>query len=96
MKKIITLLFFMLSLNTFAMVEYKAKVMGMVCSFCANGIEKQLKTVDDVIGVKVDLDNYLVHVQAKNKLDTELLEKKIVEAGYKVEEIQEVNEKMDK
>ena len=92
MKKLILLIFLTLSFNSFAMVEYKAKVMGMVCSFCAEGIEKQLTSLKGIIGVKVDLDNYLVHIQSKAALEEKDITKKIVDAGYKVESIEEVKD----
>lgn len=38
------------------------KVNGMVCSFCAQGIEKNFKKRKEVKEVKVDLDNMLVHL----------------------------------
>lgn len=97
MKKIIVLFLTLISINSFGLEDYKVSVSGMVCSFCANGIEKQLKEVEDIIAVNVNLDKFLVNIQSRKILDEELIRKKIVDAGYKVDKIERVvNEKMDK
>ena len=59
MKKIAYLLLIFLSLNSYAATQ-RIEVMGMVCAFCAQGIEKSLQTIKDVNDVYVNLDNYFV------------------------------------
>ena len=43
----------------------KATVNGMVCGFCATGIEKTFKAQPEVKTVDVDLENKLVTIQTK-------------------------------
>ncbi|MEY3910488.1 MAG: hypothetical protein RIT47_1199 [Pseudomonadota bacterium] len=37
----------LISLNGFATPSYKVTVNGMVCSFCAQGIEKKMKALSE-------------------------------------------------
>ncbi len=64
----------------------KATVNGLVCSFCATGIEKSFKAQPAVDQVKVDLDSKLVTVQTKQgkTLDDATVTKVITDAGYSV------------
>ncbi len=64
-------------------------VKGMVCSFCAQGIEKKLKTFKEVQSVNVDLDTKKVVVQATDDkiLTQDVLKKTIKDAGYDVVDI---------
>jgi mercuric ion binding protein len=64
----------------------KAKVNGMVCGFCATGIEKTFKAQPEVKAVNVDLEHKLVTVSMKEgqTLDDAKLKKLITNAGYTV------------
>ena len=64
----------------------KATVNGMVCGFCATGIEKTFKTQKEVKTVNVDLQNKLVTIQTKEgqTIDDAKLKKLIGNAGYSV------------
>lgn len=67
----------------------KATVNGLVCSFCATGIEKTFKKEPAVESVKVDLDNKLVTINTKadQKLDDATITKLVQDAGYTVTNI---------
>lgn len=69
-----------------AATTVKATVNGMVCAFCAQGIEKRLSELPAVQAVFVDLKQRLVAVEAKDGqvLDTKVLESEIKDAGYDV------------
>jgi cation transport ATPase len=76
-----------LSLCSVAAAEtIKATVNGMVCGFCATGIEKTFKAQREVKTVNVDLQNKLVTVQTKEgqTIDDAKLRKLIGNAGYSV------------
>ncbi len=62
-------------------------VKGMVCGFCAQGIEKKLKTLAPVSSVKVDLETKTVELKIKDDLDVSdaQINKLVTEAGYDVE-----------
>ncbi len=67
----------------------KASVNGLVCSFCATGIEKTFNAQPEVEKVHVDLDNKLVTVNTKpgQKLDDVTVTKFITDAGFSVTNI---------
>ena len=64
----------------------KASVNGLVCAFCATGIEKTFRAQAEVEDVIVDLDNKLVTVKTKKKqsIDDVKLTQLITDAGYSV------------
>ncbi len=66
-------------------------VNGMVCAFCAQGIEKRLSKMPETQGVFVDLKKKIVAVQAKEgmTLDKKLLQSEIKDAGYDVTKIED-------
>ena len=76
-----------LSLSAVASADtIKAKVNGMVCGFCATGIEKTFKAQPEVENVTVDLEHKLVTVSTKQgrTMDDAKLKKLIANAGYSV------------
>ena len=72
--------------HTAAADTIKATVNGMVCGFCATGIEKTFKAQQEVKTVNVDLQNKLVTIQTKEgqTIDDAKLKKLIGNAGYSV------------
>jgi len=72
----------------------KITVNGMVCAFCAQGIEKRLSKLPTTQHVFVDLKNRLVAVEAKpgQKFDTRVVREEIENAGYEVAKIEEVSQ----
>ena len=70
----------------FAAESVKITVNGMVCAFCAQGIEKRLGKLPSTQAVFVDLKKRVVAVEAKpgQKLDDKLIRAEITDAGYDV------------
>lgn len=70
----------------------KAQVNGMVCAFCAQGIEKKLRAMTQTEDVFVDLKNKLVAVQLKEgqALSSDTITDLIKDAGYDVSKIETV------
>jgi periplasmic mercuric ion binding protein len=64
--------------------ELKVGVKGMVCAFCAQGIEKRFKAHDEVESVKVSLQNKFVELKFKEgkRLSKEKIAEILKEAGY--------------
>ena len=64
----------------------RATVNGMVCGFCATGIEKTFRAQPEVKTVDVDLENRLVTIQTKQgqTLDDSKIKKLLGNAGYSV------------
>lgn len=88
MKKLIVILSFF-SLSAFA-GEINVKVSGMVCSMCAQGIQKKFSKVDSVKSLTVNLDNKVVQIQTKEGQDVsdKVINELIKEAGYNVANIE--------
>jgi len=68
---------------------YRISVNGMVCSFCAQGIEKRLKSVAGIESVRIDLSKGMVEVTARSgaSLDPATLKQAVRDAGYDVRRI---------
>jgi mercuric ion binding protein len=81
---------FLTSLSIFATPSYKVTVNGMVCSFCAQGIEKKMKALNETKDVYVGLKNRLVVVEVKDglTLSQDSIKKIIKDAGYEVKSIE--------
>jgi copper chaperone CopZ len=64
----------------------KVTVNGMVCAFCAQGIEKTLSKMPEAKSVYVNLEKKLVAVEPKDgmKLDLKKISAGITDAGYDV------------
>lgn len=79
----------LLSVPAFAETLF-IRVNGMVCGFCAQGIEKKFKEESTVQEVKVDLGQKLVTVQTKEneKLSDEKVRAIISDAGYALKGIE--------
>lgn len=70
------------------------KVLGLVCEFCAQSIEKVLMNTDQVASVDVDLDKALVTIIMKEgqTFTNEAITASIKDAGYAVESIHHMTE----
>ncbi len=95
MKKIIIAL--VMGIGAFPSIaanSIKVTVNGMVCSFCAQGIEKRLSKMGATKDVLVDLKKKTVAVAAKDgqALDAKAISAEIVDAGYDVVKIEPVSQ----
>ena len=88
MKKIIFLIAIISSGGQSYALTQKIEVLGMVCAFCAQGIEKNFKATDNVDDVFVSLENYFVAIEAKYGLDNKFIMEVINDAGYDVQKIE--------
>ena len=93
MKKLALLSILLFSLNSNAVTK-KIEVLGMVCAFCAQGLEKSLKSEINIKDVFVNLENYFVAIESKDGkvIDDKLITKIITEAGYDVKKIEVVSD----
>ncbi len=66
------------------------QVNGMVCSFCAQGIEKKFKAEEAVENVTVKLEDHQVTLALKDgkPLTDEKIKSLLTDAGYTVEKIE--------
>lgn len=87
MKKLFIAIVIIATLSGPAYAEtIKASVNGLVCAFCATGIEKTFKAQTAVDTVNVDLENKLVTITTKPQqvLDDKTITDLITDAGYSV------------
>ncbi|XHS77293.1 heavy-metal-associated domain-containing protein [Burkholderiaceae bacterium UC74_6] len=85
-KTLIALAFALATAPAMAASSLKFTVNGMVCAFCAQGIEKRIGKMGATQAVLVDLKKKFVVVEAKEgqTLDPKAITAEIVEAGYDV------------
>ena len=91
-KSILTLALGLSAFPAFAAESTVATVNGMVCAFCAQGIEKRLSALPATKAVFVDLKQRIVAVEAKDgqPLDGKRITAEITEAGYDVTRLETV------
>ncbi len=82
--KMLILMTVFFALSAFA-AETTVNVKGMVCSMCAQGLEKKFSEAG-VDKIHVDLDKKLVHLEGKDLSDEEI-RKIITWAGYEAGDI---------
>jgi copper chaperone CopZ len=72
----------------------KLTVNGMVCAFCAQGIEKRVSALPATQAIHVDLAGKVVAVEARpgQTLDLAKITAEITEAGYAVTKTETVNQ----
>ena len=80
----------LLSNVAFAAQTIKANVNGMVCAFCAQGIEKKMRALSQTKDVYVNLKQRLVAVEVKDgqTLSNDTVKDIVKNAGYEVTSIE--------
>lgn len=75
-----------------AATSIKAEVNGMVCAFCAKGIEKKLNAMPEGKGAFVDLKSRVVVMELKEGQDVSIdkFTQVIKDAGYTVSKVEKV------
>lgn len=70
----------------------KLSVNGMVCAFCAQGIEKRLTAMPETGPLYINLSKKVVAVEAKpgQTLNVDRLKSEVKEAGYEVTSVEMV------
>ena len=82
---------------SFAATSIKATVNGMVCAFCAQGIEKRISSMPAAKAVFVDLKKKTVAIEAKEgqTLDGNAIKAEITDAGYDVVKLETVQKSVE-
>lgn len=93
MKKILYFLLLFLSFTSYSATQ-RIELMGMVCAFCAQGIEKSFGSVAHVKDIFVSLENYFVAIESKDgkSIDEKQIRTIITDAGYDVQKIEVVSD----
>ncbi len=84
--RLLTLIISLTVCSIVAADTIRATVNGMVCGFCATGIEKTFRAQPEVKSVDVDLENRLVTIETKQgqRLEDAKIKKLLGDAGYSV------------
>jgi mercuric ion binding protein len=82
---------------SFAATSIKATVNGMVCAFCAQGIEKRISSMPATKAVYVDLKKKTVAIEAKEgqTLNGNAIKAEITDAGYDVVKLETVQKTVE-
>ena len=93
MKKIILIVTLFLSMKTYALTN-RIEILGMVCAFCAQGIEKSFISDENVKDVFVNLKEYFVVIESKDgkSIDEKHIRTIVNDAGYDVRNIKIVSD----
>jgi copper chaperone CopZ len=88
MKKLLLVTLMLGALNVMA-ETVDVKVSGMVCSMCAQGIQKKFSGQESIKKLNVDMDNKLVTIETKDgaTISDDTIKTLITEAGYNVADI---------
>ena len=92
-KKNLLLVTLFLSMNIYAQTQ-RIEVLGMVCAFCAQGIEKSFSIDENIKDVFVNLENYFVVIESRDgqSIDENYITTIITDAGYDVQKIEVVSD----
>lgn len=96
-KLVISLALALATWPSFAVTSIKATVNGMVCAFCAQGIEKRISSMPATKAVYVDLKKRTVAIEAKEgqTLDGNAIKAEITDAGYDVVKLETVQKTVE-
>jgi len=96
-KTIITLAFALAASPSFAATSIKVTVNGMVCAFCAQGIEKRISGMPATKAVYVDLKKKTVAIETKDGQtpDEKAITAEIIDAGYDVVKLETVQKTVE-
>ncbi len=73
------------STNTYAQIsKAEIRATGLTCSMCSNAINKQLKSVPEVVNVETDLNTntFTVTLAEGNTLSPKVFKEKVEKAGF--------------
>ena len=70
-------------------MKKEIKIIGMSCKHCASKVKTALEVNND-LKAKIDLKNNVAIVRMKNDISNYELTKRIVSAGYNVEEVSDI------
>jgi mercuric ion binding protein len=90
MKKLLLSTLLLLAAATSVLAEtVQVTVKGMVCSFCAQGLDKKFRAEPAVEDVKVSLKEKTIRLQLKDgaTLSNDAITKIVLDAGYNVQAI---------
>ena len=66
------------------MTTTTVQVKGMTCEHCVNAVTQEVKKVNGVTGVDIDLDSGRVTIASESPVDQEALRAAVDEAGYEL------------
>jgi len=90
MKTLFTLLILSFGNMAFAGQTIAVEVHGLVCDFCARGLEKTMDKVEHIEAFSIDLDSSIMTLQLKKgiMLDDDAITRLVEDAGYSAGKIE--------
>jgi mercuric ion binding protein len=84
----------LMSVSQISYASMKVTVNGMVCAFCAQGIEKGILKMSETKAVFVDLKNKVVVIEPKDgkTLNEKDISQEIKDSGYDVVKIETISQ----
>lgn len=79
---IVALIYF--STSNAQIIKAEIKATGLTCSMCSNAINKQLKSLSEVVSTETDLNTntFIVTLKEDNKLTPTIFKEKVENAGF--------------
>ncbi len=92
-KRFFTAMVLLATITALSAAEQKTvtvRVDGLACPFCAYGLEKKLKKIEGVEKLEIKRNDGLVtlYYKADAKIDKQIIDKKVMEAGFTPRELQ--------
>ncbi len=96
-KIVISLALALATWPSFVAASIQVTVNGMVCAFCAQGIEKRISSMPATKAVYIDLKKKIVAIEAKEgrSLDGNAITAEITDAGYDVVKLETVQKTIE-
>jgi copper chaperone CopZ len=93
MKKICYLLILLLSVSSIAsaqVVKVELQAAGLTCSMCSRATDRQLRTLDFVDSIAIDLSRttFVLYFKKDKTVDFDQIRKKVEDAGFSVATLQ--------
>ena len=88
MRNIVIIFAMLIGLSGFAQTQssdqFKVKVKGLGCPFCAFGLEKRFKKIEGINDIQIDLEQGLLefNISAEKRLTFEQIQYQVESAGY--------------
>jgi len=80
-----TLIMMLLGTNTYSQIsKAEIRATGLTCSMCSNAINKQLKSLPEVVNIETDLNTntFTVTLTEGNTLSPKVFKEKVEKAGF--------------
>ena len=84
--KILTVIIITVSTSYSQFIKTDLQVAGLTCSMCSRAVDKQLRTLDfiDSVGIDLSTATFYIYYKKEKEVNFELIKKKVEDAGFSV------------